>query len=30
VLPPLLAAIEAAGLTPVTLRTAADRAARRP
>jgi peptidoglycan-N-acetylglucosamine deacetylase len=30
VLPPLLAAIEAAGLTPVTLRTAADRAGRRP
>jgi peptidoglycan-N-acetylglucosamine deacetylase len=30
VLPPLLAAIDAAGLTPVTLRTAADRAARRP
>ena len=30
VLPPLLAAIDAAGLTPVTLRTAADRVARRP
>jgi peptidoglycan/xylan/chitin deacetylase (PgdA/CDA1 family) len=30
VLPPLLEAIDAAGLTPVTLRTAADRAARRP
>ncbi len=30
VLPRLLAAIDAAGLTPVTLRTAADRAARRP
>lgn len=30
VLPPLLAAIDAAGLTPVTLRAAADRAARRP
>ena len=30
VLPPLLGAIDAAGLTPVTLRTAADRAARRP
>jgi peptidoglycan/xylan/chitin deacetylase (PgdA/CDA1 family) len=30
VLPPLLEAIDAAGLTPVTLRMAADRAARRP
>lgn len=30
VLPPLLAAIDAAGLSPVTLRAAADRAARRP
>ena len=30
VLPPLLAAISAAGLTPVTLRAAADRAARSP
>src|SRR5438046_1941963 len=30
VLPPLLAAIAAAGLTPVTLRAAADRAARSP